>query len=146
MVMKTELQVVEHPLVAYALDYIQALEEGATGDRLAAFFTPDVVQEEFPNALNPTGAQRDLAALLASAERGRQLMASQSYEVLNILVGDSTVVLEIHWRGTLADDHESDAAGAQIQARFAVFLDYQNGRIARQRNYDCFVAFSGTTD
>ncbi|MCB0132663.1 MAG: nuclear transport factor 2 family protein [Caldilineaceae bacterium] len=144
--MMTELQVVEHPLVAYALDYIQALEEGATGDRLAAFFTPDVVQEEFPNVLNPTGAQRDLAALLAGAEHGRQMMASQSYKVLNILVGDSTVVLEIHWCGTLAGDHESDAAGAQMEARFAVFLDYQNGRIARQRNYDCFVALSGATD
>ena len=34
--------------------YIAAVEGGATGDELAAFYHPDVVQHEFPNRLVPT--------------------------------------------------------------------------------------------
>src|SRR5687768_5107858 len=38
--------------------YLAALEQMATGDALARFFRPDVVQEEFPNRLVPQGARR----------------------------------------------------------------------------------------
>lgn len=29
-------------------------------------------------------------------------------------------------------------AGQVLRARFGVFLDFRDGRIVRQRNYDCF--------
>ena len=29
-------------------------------------------------------------------------------------------------------------AGQTLRARFAIFLEFRDGRIARQRNYDCF--------
>jgi len=29
-------------------------------------------------------------------------------------------------------------AGVQSRARFTVSLEFRNGKIARQRNYDCF--------
>jgi hypothetical protein len=37
-------------------DYFAALEGGATGEALAAFYAPEVIQEEFPNRLSPGGA------------------------------------------------------------------------------------------
>lgn len=39
----------------------------AGGSELASFYTPDVVQYEFPNRLTPTTATRNLADILAAA-------------------------------------------------------------------------------
>jgi ketosteroid isomerase-like protein len=121
-----------------AKKYLLALESGATGDELAAFFCEDVIQEEFPNRLVPTGAQRDLAALLQGAVRGQQVMRSQRYELLGAVEADDTVALEVKWSGVLAVAVGSLPAGGEMRARFAVFLEFRGEKIARQRNYDCF--------
>lgn len=121
-----------------ARDYLAALERGATGDDLAGFFTPDVIQEEFPNRLTPNGARRDLAALLDGAARAKNVIARQHFEILNELAENDTVVLEIQWSATLAIQIGSLAPGDEMRARFAVFLEFRDGKIARQRNYDCF--------
>ena len=121
-----------------ATQYLAALERGTTGADLAAFFSEDVIQEEFPNRLMPTGARRDLAAILDGAVRGQQLMAAQRYAVLSSLVDGNQVVLEVQWTGTLAISVGSIPAGGEMRARFAVFLTYRDGKIAHQRNYDCF--------
>lgn len=83
-----------------AKKYLKALEDGAVGDELAAFFDPEVIQEEFPNRLVPNGARQDLAGLLEGAERGQGLLLAQRFDL--------------------------------------VFLNFRNGKIVSQRNYDCF--------
>jgi ketosteroid isomerase-like protein len=124
-----------------AFAYLRAVEGGATGEALARWFTPDVVQEEFPNRLVPTGARRGLRELLEGAERGQQVLSAQSYEVLTSMAGGERVALEVQWTGTLAIPLGSLAAGDAMRARFGVFLDFRDGRIAAQRNYDCFDPF-----
>jgi len=121
-----------------AQHYLTALERGVGRDELAQFFTADVQQEEFPNRLTPNGATRDLSALLDGNERGKKLMTSQRYEITNALEFGDQVVLEVHWTGTLAQDVGTVPAGGQMQAHFAVFLLFREGKIAAQRNYDCF--------
>jgi ketosteroid isomerase-like protein len=118
--------------------YFAALEAGATGEALAAFYAPEVVQEEFPNRLNPHGARRDLAAILDAAERGRQVMAAQRYEILSAVAEGDRVAVEFRWAGTLAVAVASLPAGAEMRGRFACFLEFRAGRIVAQRNYDCF--------
>ena len=118
--------------------YFAALEAGATGESLAAYYAPDVVQEEFPNRLNPSGARRDLAAILQGAERGQQLMAAQRYEILNLVAEGDRVAVEFRWTGKLAVSVGSLAAGDELRGRFACFLEFGDGRIVAQRNYDCF--------
>lgn len=49
--------------------------------------------------------------------------------------------LEVLWRGTLVVPFGSIPAGGEMRARFAVFLELRDGRIARQRNDDCFEPF-----
>jgi ketosteroid isomerase-like protein len=121
--------------------YLAAIESGATGDALAAFFTDDVVQEEFPNRLVPTGARRDLAAILEGAVRGQSVLTGQRFDIQTETADGDRVVLEVVWTGTLAIPLGSVAPGGELRARFAVFLDYRDGRIAAQRNYDCFDPF-----
>jgi ketosteroid isomerase-like protein len=118
--------------------YLLALEAGVTGDELAAFFCEDVIQEEFPNRLVPNGARRDLPALLQGAVRGQQVMRSQRYQLLGAVEAGDTIALEVQWSGVLAIALGSLPAGGELRARFAVFLEFRDGRIARQRNYDCF--------
>jgi ketosteroid isomerase-like protein len=121
--------------------YLLALEAGATGDELAAFFCEDVIQEEFPNRLVPAGARRDLAALLQGAVRGQQVMRKQRYELLGAVEADDTVALEVQWSGALAVPVGSLPVGGEMRARFAVFLEFRGEKIIRQRNYDCFDAW-----
>lgn len=118
--------------------YLSAIERGATGDELAAFFAEDVVQVEFPNQLNPTGAERDLQAILDAAERGQHIVQNQRYDVVNRLTSGDAVVFEVQWSATLAVETGTLPVGGQMRARFAVFLEFRNGKIVRQRNYDCF--------
>lgn len=74
--------------------YFTALERGVTGDDLAEFFGPEVVQEEFPNRIAPRGARRDLSVLLDGALRGQRVMASQHFEILNAIDSGAQVALE----------------------------------------------------
>lgn len=124
--------------LAFAERYLAAIGAGATGDALAAYFTADVVQEEFPNRLLPAGARRTLADILAGAARGQQVLRRQSYEVLHAVGRGDHLALEVQWVGVLAVPLGTLPAGGELRARFAVFLDFREGRIARQRNYDCF--------
>ena len=124
--------------VELAKRYLEAIEAGATGDELADFFAPDAVQEEFPNRLVPMGARRDLTAILDAAARGRAAMAGQSFRILHAVADGDQVALEIEWVGTTAIPIGDLPAGGEMRARFGVFLEYRDGKIAAQRNYDCF--------
>ena len=117
--------------------YLATLEHGDLAGSLK-FFAPDVVQEEFPNRLAPSGAKRDLDGLREAAERGRRVMSAQTFDVLNAVAIGNQVVLEVRWTGTLTLGFASIPAGGQMHARFAVFLEFRDGKILRQRNYDCF--------
>lgn len=121
-----------------AKSYLKALEDGVTGDELASFFSPNVVQEEFPNRLTPNGALRDLESLLEGAERGKQVIRQQRYELVNAVEDKQTVALEVKWSATLAVPVGNLPIGGEMRARFAMFIEYQDGKIIRQRNYDCF--------
>jgi ketosteroid isomerase-like protein len=123
--------------LSIARRYLEAIESGEPGAPLA-FYARDVVQEEFPNRLTPKGARRDLTAMRDAGERGRKVMTAQRYEILNAVVNGDHVALEVQWTGTLAVPYESIPAGGAMRAHFAVFLEFRDGKIVRQRNYDCF--------
>ena len=124
--------------LAIARRYLEALESGADGNALADFFTKDVVQEEFPNRLSPIGAHRDLNALLEAARKGKKVMRAQRFEVRNSIVDGDNVALEILWSGLLAVPVDTLPADSEMRAHISVWLEFRDGKIARQHNYDCF--------
>jgi hypothetical protein len=81
---------------------------------------------------------RDLAALLEGAERGKALMASQTYRIEKSIAAEDRVALEVTWSGTLAVQAGTLRPGDTMTAHFAMFLDFADGKILAQRNYDCF--------
>ena len=118
--------------------YLEALESGAEGGALAEFFTKDVVQEEFPNRLSPIGVHRDLAAILAAARKGKQTVRAQKFEILNSIVDGENVALEVFWSGLLAVPVDTLPADSEMRAHLSIFLEFRDGKICRQHNYDCF--------
>jgi ketosteroid isomerase-like protein len=69
------------------------------------------------------------------------VLQSQSYEIHNTVEQGEVLVLELTWRGRLAVPVGSLGPGDEMRARFAVILEFRDGRIFRQRNYDCFDPF-----
>ncbi|MCC6993162.1 MAG: nuclear transport factor 2 family protein [Deltaproteobacteria bacterium] len=118
--------------------YLAAVQAGATGATLAAFYHSDAIQEELPNRLVAQGTRRDLAGLLASAERGQQVISEQRYQIVRELAQGGRVALEVTWSGTLRIALGTLAAGHVMRAHLAMFFDIEAGRIRGQRNYDCF--------
>ena len=126
------------PNLDLATRYLAALERGATGEALSAFFTPDVVQDEWPNRLSTKGVRRDLAGLLDAASRGRKVVTEQRFVLLHALESGNDLALEVQWTATLAIRFGTIPPGGRMHCRMAIFLEIRDGRIARQRNYDCF--------
>lgn len=127
--------------LTHAQRYLEAIQRGAIGDELAEFFTWDVVQEEFPNRLVSRGTRRNLATILEGAVRGREVVSSQRFEILHAIESGDHLALEVQWTGTLAIPFGSLPAGGEMRARFAIFFEFRDGKIAAQRNYDCFDPF-----
>jgi ketosteroid isomerase-like protein len=120
------------------LAYYAAIADGTTSLEWERWFTPDVVQEEFPNRLLPGGAQRDLRGLREAAERGAKLMSQQTFRVLTLVASGGTVVVEAEWRGQVGRDAGPFTAGTELRTRFAQVLELREGKIVALRNYDCF--------
>ena len=96
------------------------------------------MQEEFPNRLLPRGAIRDLEAMKQARIRGKALLSAEQFELLGAVASGDQVAMELRWSGTIAVGGGPFKAGQTLRARFAIFLDFRDGRIVRQRNYDCF--------
>ena len=118
--------------------YLKAIEQRKD---LTGFYTPDVVQEEFPNLLSPTGARRELAELKAAGKRGQNVLASETYDIVTLVEANDIVACEIVWRGVLAVGLRSLQPGDEMHARLAAVFEFDGDKIRRQRNYDCFEPF-----
>ena len=105
------------------------------------YYTPDIVQEEFPNLLSPTGARREMRDLKAAASRGQEVLRSEAYEILSLVEAGDVVAIEVLWRGVLAVPLRTLQPGDELRARFAAFFEFEGDKIRRQRNYDCFEPF-----
>jgi ketosteroid isomerase-like protein len=124
--------------LALARQYLKAIESGASAEEMAQFFAPEVIVEIFPSKFFPNGSRDNLTGILAAAKRGKKAMTTQTYAVRNALASGDQVALEVDWAGTLAAPFQTIPAGGQMRAHFAAFLQFTDGKIVSQRNYDCY--------
>jgi ketosteroid isomerase-like protein len=129
---------IEDPNAQLVRDYLAALQRGEVGQPLARFFTPDASQVELPNRLNPSGQTSDLSALIARSILGQRVLSAQRYDVLSVVAQGDSVAVEAQWVGVLAVALGTLGVGSEMRAHFAMFFECRDGRIRRQRNYDCF--------
>jgi ketosteroid isomerase-like protein len=137
----SDRQTGDHPHLRLVRDYLRAIEQEADDARLAAFFTPDIQQREYPNRLVARGAVRNLNELLAGSRKGRAVVQNQRYVVESALVQDDRVAIEVMWSAQLRVALGSLAPGDTMSARSAMFFRIRDGRLAEQHNFDCFEPF-----
>lgn len=125
--------------LAFLRRYLAAVEEGATGAELAQFYESSATMREHPNRFSPSGATRDLAAILASAEVGQAIMAWQRYVLHDAVVDGDKAAITLTWTGALRIDAPTYGlkAGAELRAHIAQLYHFANGRIAAQQTFDC---------
>ena len=128
-------------LLTIAKNYLKVLKAGKSGNELSMFFHPDVIQTEHPNRLNPKGVVSGLSQILERAEKGKRLLKMQNYEIETAIVSGNTVALQIKWTGVMAVSVGTLGAGKTMKAHFAMFIQFENGRIFRQNSYNCFDDF-----
>ncbi len=124
------------------IEFLKMLETRKTSEELDDFYHPDIEQTEFPNALTKALTVRGLNELKEASEKGANVLLSEKYEVQNLLSVDDTVILECIWYGELAIPIGSLNKGDHMKAYFAQIFEFKDGKIFRQRNYDCFEPFA----
>jgi ketosteroid isomerase-like protein len=122
-------------------DFLRMVAQRKSSGELNNFYHPDVRQIEYPNAIVKNTIERNLAELKAGAERGLSILAREEYEIVKLYSFGDIVVLEAIWKGTLSVPIGTLAAGDIMTAHFAQFFEFRDGKIYRQRNYDCFDPF-----
>jgi predicted ester cyclase len=132
---------IESTNLARAIEWVRAVENGTTGDRLAEFVTTDVVHEDMPNRIFPNGMRYDLAAMRAGAERGKALLPRQRYDILSAIASGNSVAMQLDWSGELAVPYGSLKAGDELKAHIAIFMEFRDGKICHQRDYGCYEPF-----
>jgi ketosteroid isomerase-like protein len=132
---------VESANLAIIREYLAAIENGTVGEVLNRRFAPDCRQIELPNRLNPNGGESDLETIRRRGEQGKKLLRQQNYTVVNEVAQGNRVAVEAKWTGVLAVPFGTLEAGATMVAHFAMFFEFEDGRIRLQKNYDCFEAW-----
>lgn len=124
-----------------AADFIRTLQHRESFVELAVFYHPDIEHIEFPNTLTKNKLIRNLDDLKLASEKGKQVLVKEEYEITHSYTFGNTVVIEALWTGTLAIPLGNIPVGGQMRANFAQFFEFKDGKIIRQRNYDCFEPF-----
>ena len=128
-------------ILTIAKNYLKALKAGKTGKELALFFHPDVIQAELPNRLNPKGVTSNLDQILERAEKSKKLLKAQNFEITEAVINEDTVAMQVTWTGVVATSVGTISTGQTMKGHFAMFLQFQNGQIIKQTNYNCFDDF-----
>ncbi len=128
-------------LTQIAEEFIKTLQNRNSSEELIRFYDKDIEQTEFPNILTKSKTVRNLDELKQAAEKGRKVLLKEEYHILKSYSVDNTVIIEALWTGTLAIPIGNIPIGGQMKAHFAQFYEFKDGKIIRQRNYDCFEPF-----
>jgi ketosteroid isomerase-like protein len=108
---------------------------------LAEFLAPGIVYIEMPNRLSPAGSTSNREQMLSGLAQGQEILSEQRYTIVNAIDGGATVVLEVAWTGTLRRGFGELAAGTTLRAQIAMVLEFVDGQIVSQRNYDAYDPF-----
>jgi ketosteroid isomerase-like protein len=123
--------------------YAVVADLDGSADALRALLHPEVQITEHPNAITPAGAVRDRDTTIAGYLAGKQLLAQQAFDVLELIVDGSRVAVRATWQGTLARDLGPLPAGTVMTARVAAFLTVLDGQIREHDTFDCYEPFAG---
>jgi hypothetical protein len=128
-------------LISIIEAYFAEIEQGISAESFSKFYTDDALQIDFPNLMVPNGLTQAVSELQYSTTKSKGVLSSQKVDILRYFEVGNTLIVEASWTGTLALPIGQIPIGGQMKASFARFYEFENGKIRRQRNYDCFDPF-----
>ena len=123
-----------------AKSLLRAIEQGDRAALLGAY-AENAVQVEHPNRLKPKGDRRAPAKMAEDLARGKTLLRSEHYDVLEATVAGDLVALQVKWTGVLDVAVGALQPGDSMICESGIFLKFQGDKIIEQHNYDCFEDF-----
>jgi len=118
--------------------YATVSDLSSTADDLRRLLAEDLTVIEYPNAISPRGAVRDLEATLSGFEAGKALLSEQDFEVHEVIASGGRVAVRATWRGVVKTDAGPLRAGQRLVAHVASLLTVRDGRIAHHETFDCY--------
>lgn len=89
-------------LIERAKAFAKAVAFQAPWAGIEAYYARDVLQEEFAQSASAQGCCSRLGGAAQRGAKGRQVITTQTFEIVNALSSGQCVVLEGIWTGTLA--------------------------------------------
>lgn len=122
--------------------YFQLLETFSSDQTgFKSVLHPELVQTEYPNLINKAGQERGLEGCLRGAEAGKKLLTEQHIEISNAFESGNQMSVEAVWTGRMATDAGHLRKGQELKAFLCMVFEFKDGKIFRQRNYDCYEPF-----
>jgi len=121
-----------------ALNLIKTMEGEIAGEILQHYYDEDIIQIEYPNAFTPKLVTRCFNDLNEGNAKDQLSLKDQEFDVRKTYSFNNTVIVEAVWSGTLAAPWGSMPSGRHLKAYLSRFFEFREGKIIRQRNYDCF--------
>ena len=122
---------------------LRAIEQGDRAALLEAY-AENAVQIEHPNRLKPKGDRRSRAKMAEDLGRGKKLLRSERYEVVEAVVMGDLVALQVKWPGAVDVAVGALQPGDSMICESGIFLRFQTDKIVEQHNHDCFEDFLTT--
>lgn len=123
-------------------NYLKLLETFETSkDEFKKYVHNDAMFIEYPNLVTQKGQERDVTEALKGAELGKKILTSQKFEISNFFESTEAVIAETTWTGTMAVDAGHLKKGQVLKAYICMVMEFKDGKIFRQRNYDCYEPF-----
>ena len=122
---------------------LRAIEQGDRAALLEAY-AENAVQVEHPNRLKPKGDRRSRAKMAEDLVRGKKLLRSERYDVLEAVVMGDLVALQVKWTGVVDIAVGALQPGDSMICESGIFLRFQADKIVEQHNHDCFEDFLTT--
>jgi len=102
---------------------------------------PEIRQTEFPNLITSGVVVSDFETLMQRIPNGKKLLQEQKYDIQKVYETDDALITEVIWTATVGADAGAFKAGQPLKAYFCCVFEFKDGKIYRQRNYDCFERF-----
>ncbi|GAA4352856.1 hypothetical protein GCM10023185_12920 [Hymenobacter saemangeumensis] len=100
--------------------------------------TCDPNPARYSDLLHPEVAESEYAYQLTQPERHGVQLAAQAFSLEHLhTCANDTVVVEARWWGEVGADAASFTRGQQLTAHFCMVFELHDGKIYRQRQYDC---------
>jgi ketosteroid isomerase-like protein len=107
----------------------------------AKLLHPEMIATIFPNLISPQIKVYKSADVAGGVEAGKVVLNEQHYIIQQTFETPEALIVESKWTGTMRIDAGKLKKGQSLTAYICFIFEFRDGKIFRQRNYDCYDSF-----